>query len=565
MVEKIQVIFLWSILILLSDSVLSYATGYTGAGFHVDSIGPVNTTVDSQKYYQIRYVSSTRGFNESGDGSRENPWKSLTYALSKIDSASAEKKYAILVSEGTYHHGTVVMKEFVDLFGGFSPDNWKRDIFLYRSTLDGMGLRRVVFGADHTIIDGFTISGGVSNSHGGGILCLDTSPTITNNFIVNNLVMEPADFDDQHIYQEGHHGGGIACLYNSIPVIRNNLIRGNRTAIGIGGGVVFYGLYRKEGVEEPEFVDNRLVGGVQAILENNVIVENISGTNDIKRSRSSSGGGVACAHEARPIIRNNIIAHNQALGRSDAGGIYIKYFSYPQIEYNWILGNVCDDDGGGLYTMRQSQPHIKGNIFAGNWTHSGGCGALRLSKEGRAVVVENLIVSNPGGGVMSVDSYVQLEGNNIIDNSGGSAFRYVQNFSYYQPSLIQNNIMRGNEEGPLKITTDKGHPLTILNNNMDSESFLIDNDNFDPAFISDGLQDRIKSIEYDDRIYLSVIEPIKKLSDTEFLRGRIIHIGDRWGVIQKIVNGKIWVWGNFKEKILMKMDFEILPSYTISE
>ena len=563
MFKQYMVILFGSMLIPIIFPTLVQASGYTAEGFQVDSIGPATTVVDSQIYDQIRYVSSSRGSNENGNGTRENPWMSVTFALGKIDSASAEKKFAILVSEGSYPHGTIIMKEYVDLYGGFSAENWERDIFLFTSILDGKGIRRVVRGADHAVIDGFKISGGVSKFHGGGILCLDASPTITNNFIVNNLVLEPADFDDQHIYQEGHHGGGIASLHNSVPVIRNNLIRGNRTSIGIGGGVAFYGLFRKEGIEEPEFVDNRLVGGAQPVLENNIIVENISGANDIKRSRSSSGGGVACAYEARPIIRNNIIANNQALGRSDAGGIYIKYFSYPHVENNWILGNECDDDGGGLYTMRQSQPLIKGNIFAGNWTYSGGCGAVRLSKEGRADVLENLMVSNPGGGVMSVDSYIRLEGNTIIHNSAGSAFWYVQNFSYLQPSFLQNNIMRENEQGPLKITTDKGHPLIIKNNNMDTDSYLIDNDNFDPLFMPDGKQGRIRSIDYDDSFYLSVIEPAKKLTDKDQIPGRIIHIGDRWGVIQKIVNDKIWAWGNFKEKILIEMDYEILPSYTV--
>jgi hypothetical protein len=179
--------------------------------------------------------------------------------------------------------------------------------------------------------------------------------------------------------------------------------------------------------------------------------------------------------------------------------------------------------------------------------------------------MDNLIVSNPGGGVMSVDSYIRLEGNTIVQNSGGSAFLYVQNFSYLQPSIIKQNIMRENEEGPFKITTDKGHPFILVNNNMDTDSYVIDNDNFDPDFLPDGKKGRIISIDFDDRSYFSVIEPEKKLTGKDRLSGRIIHIGDRWGVIQKIVNGKIWAWGNFKEKVLVKMDYEILPSYSIEE
>ncbi len=289
------------------------------------------------------------------------------------------------------------MKEWIDLFGGFCPQTWERDINKHRTVLDGANVRRVVLGADHARIDGFVIQRGLARSHGGGILCWDVSPTISNNVIVDNQVLEPEAFDAAHIHQAGTHGGGIACFYNAVPVIRNNIIANNKTAIGCGGGVVFYGWLRLDGVPEPTMQDDFVAGGLQAVLKNNVIVDNISGINDIHRTRSSSGGGVSCAYEARPLIQNNIISGNRALGRSDAGGVYCEFFTFPVIEGNWIVGNVSDDDGGGIYAMRSAHPLIRDNYIAGNWTTGGGAGGIRMSKEGRGRISRQCHRPQPDG------------------------------------------------------------------------------------------------------------------------------------------------------------------------
>jgi len=540
---------------------LLLASNPPSEGFQIDQVGPMTTQVDLNTYQKVVYVSVSTGTDQAGLGSRDLPWRSLVYAISQITDASLSKKYAILVGEGIYSNGTMMMKEYVDLYGGFSVDNWSRDIHLFRSVLDGRGVYRVVEGASNAHIDGFTITSGLSRSYGAGILCWDTSPSITNNVIIRNLVLEPENFDHTHMYQKGNHGGGIASLYNSVPVIRNNLIMGNRTSAGYGGGVVFYGLFRMSGVAEPDMQDNRLEGGIQPVLENNVIVENISGINDLQRTRSSSGGGIACAIEARPIIRNNIVAHNQALGRSDAGGIYSEYFSYPLIENNWILGNICDDDGGGLYTTHQGQPLIRENIFAGNWTYGGGCGGVRLSKEGRVEVIDNIIIHNPGGGVMVVDSWIRLERNIIMYNEKGSGFTYNQNFSYFIPSVLRSNVIRENEKGSITIMNQVGQPFLLEQNNVSGGDEYPGNFDHDPGLIDDGLKGTVKSAEYDEVRYLSIILPVKKLLVEQDLRGRIIRVNQQWGVIKEIQDGRVWIWGNFGSQNIEKSEFEILPSY----
>lgn len=529
----------------------------------MSSIGPKTEAIDFKYFNKIYYVSTQTGSDQSGDGSKEQPWQTLTFGLSKINDASESNQCAVLVAEGTHNSGTIVMKEWVDLYGGFSPQTWQRDIFHHRTVLDGMRVRRVVVGANNARLDGFVIQHGLGRTHGGGILCDDTSPTISNNFIIDNFVLEPADFNHNRIHQAGHHGGGIASLYNAVPVIRNNIIANNKTSVGNGGGIAFYGWLRLSGDAERKIKGNRMEAGVlQPIVENNVIIGNIAGVNDWNRTRSSNGGGISCAYESRPIIRNNIIANNQAKGRSDGGGIYNEYYSDPLIEANWVVGNIADDDAGGIYTMRMGQPIIQQNIIAGNWAPGKGVGGIRLSKEGRARIVDNLIVWNlSGGGVQCVDSYMELENNIIMHNQGGEAVMIENRFSYFVPIIIRNNILRDNEQQPIAIKNNDGQPPIVEHNNIQGGYAGQGNYDTNPDFIDDAITGKISSVDYDARHFLTTIILQKSIGKNDHWAGRVIQIGKYWTVIKSAVEEKITVWGDLQGVTDMK--FDIISEYQL--
>ena len=534
---------------------------------NINKVGPQTEQIDQSIYEKIFYVSVVTGSNKNGDGSPENPWQTVFYALSEVKDASDSNHYAVSVAAGIYDMSTIIMKEYVDLYGGYNPQTWERDIFEYTTILDGKDVRRVVVGANHSRIDGFTITHGLGRSHGGGILCEDSSPTISNNFIIENLVLEPDKFNTKRIHQEGFHGGGIACLYNAVPIIKNNIICGNRTAIGYGGGIVFYGWVRLADAPETRVIDNVLSGGLHAIVENNVLFGNISGVNDTHDTRSSSGGAIACAFEACPVIKNNIILENQAKGRSDAGGIYSEYFSYPLIQGNWIVGNICDDDGGGIYVMKLSHTVITENVIAGNWTTGGGVGGIRISKEGRARILKNLIVDNPGGGVRCVDSYMELVDNIIMHNNKASGLTFSSNFSYMMPSLVKNNVIRENEVGAISILNNAGKTINLANNNIDEDSTYPQSSNFnkDPGFIDDGIERIVTSINYDNSHYTTVLIFKESIENREQLPGRLMRLGHFWGVIKETEPGKLVVWGNLSGTKYINQKFKILPSYKKSK
>lgn len=509
----------------------------------ISKIGPVTEQVDFTKYKQIYYVDWVKGSDKEGNGSKEKPWASVTGALDKVAEASAENRIAIFVASGSYSGFTVVMKPFVDLYGGFHTGSWNRDIKANQTLIDGQKMRRVVIGADNSSIDGFIIRNGLSKSHGGGILCDDTSPVISNCIIENNYVMEPDNFNHNRIHQNGNHGGGIACLYNSVPVIRNNIFYNNETSIGNGGAIAFYGWLRNADAPPTKITNNRMEGGWQPLVANNIFINNTSGVNDWGRTRSSNGGAISCAYESRPVIENNLIICNQAKGRSDAGGIYTENFSYPLIRGNWIVGNISDDDGGGVYTNHTGHALISQNFIAGNWTVGKGAGGVRLSKESRATVNDNIIVHNQtGGGVQSVDSYLELVNNIIMHNKGNVSLRYSNVFSYFVPSLIENNIILDNEN-KISIELKEGEKINFRGNNL-TEQIDGNNNSYNPVeFENDEIKIEIDNYHYLPSDYQTVVTARMDIGKKN-LTGRVFNSGDFWSVISKTEGNKIFMSGN---------------------
>ena len=155
------------------------------------------------------------------------------------------------------------------------------------TTIDApTGVRPVTFAnyeTSESILDGFTLTGGLT-SPGGGIYCGGScAPTITNNTIVDNTA---------NIAWFGGIGGGIYCDSYSSPIIINNTISEN-TAHGDGGGI---------------YCSN----GCTAIIANNTISEN----------DAHESGGAICVHGGNTTltITNHTISRNSA---SDFGdGIY---------------------------------------------------------------------------------------------------------------------------------------------------------------------------------------------------------------------------------------------------
>ncbi len=509
-----------------------------------DKIGPRTEQVQLDKYKNFIYVSTSKGSDKNNGLSRSAPFKTITRAIADATHRRRHNRYAILVAAGTYSEPEISTKIYADLYGGFNPENWERDIFENKTIIDARGKHRVINTDDDSRIDGFVITGGAVKGHGGAILCNRTSPTITNNIITGNKTLVPDGFvhDPDRRRHVANDGAGIACVDGANPVIAHNIIYGNGTEIGNGGGIIA----RDDAC--PKIIYN-------------VIWGNINGTKDNKETRSSNGGAIALYAGPIPVISNNLIANNAAKGKSDAGAIYCEYNTRPDVTFNFILGNTAADDGAAMEIMKSSEPTIRFNYFAGNVTGGGG-GAIRLSDQGLARISDNIITRNTsdkGGGIACTNAWMICERNIIVANDAeraGGIVYYNENWIHLKPPVIQNNIIWANTDKQIEAVG--AEHLVTDNIIQGGYSKGKGNTGKDPELKDDSISGTTLATDYNAKRFQTVLT----IKDADFspdtLAARVIRIGKTWTIIKANTTKKITVWGNIQGQSL---DFEILPTY----
>jgi hypothetical protein len=508
--------------------------------FDAQQVGPRTVTVDAAEYRRTLHVAPA-GSDASGDGSRAKPWATVAHAL-KQAAAGKDARVAVLIAAGEYPTVDVAMQPHVDLFGGFDPKGWERDIVRHETILDPQKKGRVLRGADDARVDGFTIRNGRVAGHGGAIFCDHVSPTITNNRIVDNATVEPEGYVHELQHQVGNDGGAIACVTDASPTIANNLIAGNTTGVGNGGGISL-----------------RNYGTAQIV--NNVIVDNVTGLTDAKQSRSSNGGGIGCVN-ARPRIAGNVISGNRVGGNGDAGGVYCEYDAHADIFANMIVGNEAEDDGGGIYVMKCADPRIIANVVAGNV----GGGAIRISKEGRGRIFNNVIFGNDTGDINTVHSWMIFCNNTLADNKG-AAVAYENRAAHLQPSIITNNIFHGNTPpkgyGQVHLAADNGMQLPVVSHCLVQGGFSgPGNIDGDPGFVDDGHRGEVSGATYDPATRRTTLKLSKPLPNDFSAAGRVIKVNERWCVIHSAVGEKVVVWAQIP-KMTGTAKYEICKTYRL--
>lgn len=367
--------------------------------------------------------------------------RTIGAALAAAADASGTNRYAILVAEGTYHESPLRMKPFVDLYGGFARGDWKTpDVYRHSTILDAKQKGPVVIGADDARLDGFVVTGGRQQAHGGGIVCDGVSPTIVNNIITGNQTLKPT-IGEGLGKQVAHEGAAIALLAGSRAYVANNLISENTTEVGNAAGITCR-------------------GGVHAKILRNVFCNNTSGTKDDTMfhgkagSRSSPGAAISCSEASSPQISFNVIVMCAAINNNDGGGIWVEGNSQPQINYNWIAGNLSGDDGGGVYVMGNlvyndagerldispdGSVAIEDNIIAGNNTVRGGPGGVRVSRFGRADLRRNWIIANEKGGAHAAEgAMICVMEDNVIADNGAKREKATPSFRLTASVITRN-------------------------------------------------------------------------------------------------------------------------------
>ncbi|UCC45310.1 MAG: right-handed parallel beta-helix repeat-containing protein [Candidatus Zixiibacteriota bacterium] len=181
-------------------------------------------------------------------------------------------------------------------------------------------------------IVGFSLVNGNSAS-GGGIACIGSSPTISQNIISDNY---------------GQWGGGIYCR-SSDAIIDGNNIKSN-TARYEGGGV---------------FLTNS-----NLTIKNNIISNNMIRTPEL----SIRGGGISCGYSSSPSLVNNTIVGNSLLytsgssPRGEGGGIYCRD-ARTRILNCIIWGNTASR--GTEILVAVGSPSVTYSAIRGGWEGEG--------------------------------------------------------------------------------------------------------------------------------------------------------------------------------------------------
>lgn len=254
--------------------------------------------------------------------------------------AAAAPGDTVLVGPGRYEETVTIMGLDVFLMSSHGP---------LATTIDGGGVGPViqcVSMSDASSIEGFTITGGVTHwpQVGGGIyLAVQASPLIRNNIIIGNRVSAAGgascvagdvDLSERPLLCEliRGSGGGIFAYLQCRPRVIDNLIKDN-VAQGPGGGVVFY-------------------DHADGVLEGNRIYNNRAGR---------PGGGVVVDCAARPIVERNIIAWNEA---PSGAGIFIdRIDTDPIVRRNTLYMNSAALGADGIECGELCGPEISANLI----------------------------------------------------------------------------------------------------------------------------------------------------------------------------------------------------------
>jgi parallel beta-helix repeat protein len=340
----------------------------------------------------------------------------------------------------------------------------------------------VVFQNDeglNSVLDGFTLTNGSGiydpswGFVGGGIYCFFSTPTISNNMIVDCSVQYGGGIYCEYASPEIANntitgnwawlGGGIYCSYDSSPWISKNDINGN---IAQKGGAVYICIGSNPSISNNMISGNTAYGpggGIRIFYSSSpTITDNIIGENT-----AGSGGGISCndmgvfsgSGGSNPLIENNIFYGNSA--DNAGGGLEITYNATPTIIHNTFTGNSALA-GGGIY-CEYAFPLIAGNSISGNAADDGGgihCDCANPK------VINNIITNNTaikGGGIDCYNSSSPLIMNNTVrgnsaNNGGGIACR-VNSSTQVTNTILWDNT--ASNLGPEIFIGGSSNPSTL--------------------------------------------------------------------------------------------------------
>lgn len=323
-----------------------------------------------------------------GDGT---DW-STAYADLQDALAVASFGDEIWVAEGTYHpdrgggdrDDSFSLQDGVGVYGGFAgseTERWERDWVGHVTILSGdIGLPDVSTDNSHhgvfangssseTVLDGFTITHGFSESQaGGGMLNLEAAPILEHLIFVNNSATvgggmfnfgsAPSLFDVTFELNTAGQGGGLANSFSS-PTLDTCWFHWN--GAGNNGG----------GMANSDFSSPTLY---RVLFEEN---------------SAPLGGGMVNAGESSPTLDLVAFVGNSAPIGGGGGGGYggglLDSLAYSTLTNVLFLNNQADVAGGGMLVTDAGGTLLQHATFHGNTAGEAG-GALVVAGGAEAIV-----------------------------------------------------------------------------------------------------------------------------------------------------------------------------------
>jgi len=328
----------------------------------------------------------------------------------------------IEVAPGTYNEAINFNGKAIRLYSSGGPG---------ATTIDATGWDASVVtcnsgeGAD-TMLEGFTIKGGVTVDNGGGMYNNGSSPTVKNCIFTSNIASR---------------GGGMYNVNSSSPTVTNCTFSNNSASIHHGGGMSNY--YESDPtVTNCTFSNNSSVtnGGGMYNKESNPTVTDCTFT-------SNTGGYGAGIHNSSssPTVTNCTFSGNVA--NDSGGGMYNYISSSPTVTNCTFSDNTADAEGGGMRN-NNSSPNVTECTFSGNnaGTHGGGM----YNSGGSPTVTECAFNANTasvdGGGVYSDDSSPTMTNCTFNANTSSAHGGGMSNVNSSSPTVL-NCTFSGNEAG----------------------------------------------------------------------------------------------------------------------
>jgi len=362
----------------------------------VDSLGEIiasNRVTAIPNIKQIYYVSTSVDGN--GDCTSSGTVMSSLGAAMAAAAAPAEIRIhtgSFGVDSSVGSRTTIVLKENVSLYGGYSLDYCERDPAVYKTSitdlnrLSGSGTGIAIDAGQGisaaTIIDGFELTGSSSSRD---------NPTASS--VVIRIREGAAPTIQNNIINGGNTGGatiGIS-ISSSSPTVQNNIINGG------------------EGFIESTSYGMRISGDASPLVSDNIIN---GGSSD------DTSVGISSGSNSAPIIRNNFINGGKGGSRSTTGVITIG--GSPIIENNIVSGSVFSGSSSTGLQIIASSANVYNNIFIGGGSMSSGTAYgiyISGADSQQNIFVRNNIIYSGSGADKSYGVYTGFVSSLILDNN----------------------------------------------------------------------------------------------------------------------------------------------------